>query len=44
HIAEVNGKKLKVLEDFPQQKPTDTAAVCNLIKHPNDNQQYVIKI
>ena len=44
HIAEVNNKKLNVLEDFPQQKPTDTAAVCNLIKNPNDNQQYVIKI
>jgi branched-chain amino acid transport system substrate-binding protein len=44
HIAEVNDKKLKVLEDFAQQKPSDTAAVCDLIKNPNDNQQYVIKI
>jgi len=44
HIAEVKDKKLNVLEDFSQQKPADTAAVCNLIKNPNDNQQYVIKI
>jgi urea transport system substrate-binding protein len=44
HIAEVKDKKLNVLEDFPQQKPADTAAVFNLIKNPNDNQQYVIKI
>jgi urea transport system substrate-binding protein len=44
HIAEVKDKKLNVLEDFPQQKPADTAAVCNLIKNPTDNQQYVIKI
>jgi branched-chain amino acid transport system substrate-binding protein len=44
HIAEVSDKKLKVLEDFAQQKPSDTAAVCDLIKNPNDNQQYVIKI
>ena len=44
HIAEVNDKKLKVLEDFAQQKPADTAAVCDLIKNPKDNQQYVIKI
>jgi urea transport system substrate-binding protein len=44
HIAEVSDKKLKVLEDFAQQKPADTAAVCDLIKNPNDNQQYVIKI
>ena len=43
HIAEVSGKRFKVLVDFAQQKPADTAAVCNLIKHPNDNQQYVIK-
>jgi branched-chain amino acid transport system substrate-binding protein len=43
HIAEVKDKKLVLLEDFPQQKPTDTAAVCNLIKNPADNQQYVIK-
>jgi urea transport system substrate-binding protein len=44
HIAEVNDKKLNVLEDFAQQKPSDTAAVCDLIKNPADNQQYVIKI
>ncbi len=44
HIAEVKDKKLKVLQSFPQQAPSDTAAVCNLIKNPNDNQQYVIKI
>ena len=44
HIAEVKDKKLLLLEDFPQQKPSDTAAVCNLIKNPTDNQQYVIKI
>src|SRR6202051_655464 len=44
HIAEVNDKKLNVLEDFAQQKPADTAAVCDLIKNPTDNQQYVIKI
>jgi branched-chain amino acid transport system substrate-binding protein len=44
HIAEVVDKKLKVLEDFAQQKPADTAAVCDLIKNPTDNQQYVIKI
>jgi urea transport system substrate-binding protein len=43
HIAEVKDKKLNVLEDFPQQPPADTAVVCNLIKNPNDNQQYVIK-
>ena len=29
---------------IPQQKPVDTAAVCNLIKNPNDNQQYIIDV
>ncbi len=43
HIAEVKDKKFDILEDFSQQKPADTAAVCNLIKNPADNQQYVIK-
>jgi len=43
HIAEVMDKKFNLLEDFPQQRPTDTAAVCDLMKNPNDNQQYVIK-
>jgi urea transport system substrate-binding protein len=43
HIAEVKDRKLNVLEDFAQQAPSDTAAVCNLVKNPTDNQQYVIK-
>lgn len=43
HIAEVKDKKLNVLEDFSQQPPDDTAAVCNLKKNPNDKKQYVIK-
>jgi urea transport system substrate-binding protein len=44
HIAEVKDKKLNVLENFTQQRPSDTAAVCDLIKNPADNRQYVIKI
>ena len=44
HIAEVKDKKLLLVENFPQQKPTDTAAVCDLKKNPNDSQQYVIKL
>ncbi len=40
YMAEVENKKCKVLASFPQQKPTDTEAVCNLIKNPNDNKQY----
>jgi urea transport system substrate-binding protein len=42
-IAEVKDKKFNILETFAQQPPSDTSAVCNLKKNPNDNQQYVIK-
>ncbi|MBW8830497.1 MAG: transporter substrate-binding protein [Burkholderiales bacterium] len=42
-IAEVKNKQLNIVETFQQQRPTDTSAVCNLKKNPNDNQQYVIK-
>ena len=43
-IAECQNKKWKILETFKQQKPVDTAAVCNLIKTPNENKQFVIKV
>jgi branched-chain amino acid transport system substrate-binding protein len=33
-----------VLQSYPQQPPADTAAVCDLKKNPNDNQQYVIDV
>ncbi|NRA87071.1 MAG: transporter substrate-binding protein [Rhizobiales bacterium] len=44
HLCEFRNKKMEILESFPQQQPLDTQAVCDLIKNPNDNQQYEIKI
>jgi urea transport system substrate-binding protein len=44
YIAEAQNRAFKVLESYPQQPPADTAAVCNLKKNPNDNQQYVIDV
>ena len=44
HIAEVRDHKMKVVETFPQAAPTDTAAVCDLIKNPNENQQFEPKL
>jgi urea transport system substrate-binding protein len=44
HIAEVRDRKMNVLEKFAQQVPSDTAAVCDLIKNPADNQQYQPKL
>jgi branched-chain amino acid transport system substrate-binding protein len=43
-IAECKNRKWEILQSFKQQKPIDTAAVCDLKKHPNDSKQYVIKI
>ena len=42
-IAEVKNKQLNIVQTFEQALPSDTSAVCNLIKKPTDNQQYVIK-
>lgn len=44
YLAEVKDRKWSVLESYPDAKPLDTAGVCDLIKNPNDNQQYVIDI
>ena len=44
YIAEVKGGAYHVLESFPQQKPADTAAVCDLTKNPNETKQFVIDV
>lgn len=44
YLAVVKDKKWDVVETYPNQPPADTAAVCDLVKNPNDNQQYVVKI
>ena len=43
-LAEVKNKGFQIEQTFPAQPPVDTMAVCNLIKNPRDNKQYVIKI
>ena len=43
-IAQVKSHKLDIVQTFQNQPPVDTSAVCNLIKNPRDNQQYVIKL
>ena len=44
YLAQVHDRKWNVLETFEAVQPSDTAMVCNLIKNPSDNQQYVIDI
>jgi len=44
HLAVFKDKQMQLLETLPARKPTDTQAVCNLQKNPNDAKQYVIKV
>jgi branched-chain amino acid transport system substrate-binding protein len=43
-LAEVKDRKWSVLETFPDAKPQDTAAVCDLVKNPTEAKQYEIKL
>jgi len=44
HIMEVRNQKLKILETVKQRPPSDTAQYCDIIKNPNENKQYEVKI
>jgi branched-chain amino acid transport system substrate-binding protein len=44
YIGEAKDSKFNVLEKFAQQPPADTAAVCNLKEHPNENKQFIIDV
>ncbi len=44
YLGRAHDKKWEVLQTYPDQKPSDTAAVCDLIKAPNTNKQYVIDV
>jgi branched-chain amino acid transport system substrate-binding protein len=43
-IMEVRNQKLKILETVKQRPPSDTAQYCDILKNPNDNTQYEVKI
>jgi branched-chain amino acid transport system substrate-binding protein len=44
YLAKAVDKKWDVFKTFPNQTPSDTASVCNLIKHPNTDKQFVIDV
>lgn len=44
HLMEVKGQKLTILQTSKQRPPSDTAQSCDLIKNPNDNKQYEVKV
>ena len=41
-LAVTENQKFNILNTWEQQAPLDTQAVCDLVKNPDDNQQYVI--
>ncbi len=44
HLGVFKNREIQVIESYPQQRAVDTEEVCNLVKKPNDHQQYVIKV
>lgn len=43
-LGQVRNKAWTIVHTFENQKPLDTAGVCNLVEKPNDQQQYIVKI
>ncbi len=43
-VMEVRNQKLMIKQVFKQRPPSDTAASCNLSKHPDENKQYEVTI
>lgn len=44
HLAAFKNREMKLLQTFPQRKPADTIAVCDIQKNPREAKQYVIKV
>jgi urea transport system substrate-binding protein len=43
-LGVASNRGFKLLETFPQQPPLDTASVCDLKAHPDQNKQYVVDV
>jgi branched-chain amino acid transport system substrate-binding protein len=44
YLMVVKNQKLTILETSKQRPPADTAQYCDLIKNPNENKQFEVKI
>ena len=44
YLGKAVGRKWDVIETYPNQQPADTQEVCNLIKHPRTDKQFVIDV
>ena len=42
YLGKAVGREWKVIASYPHQEPADTQAVCNLIKDPRTDKQFVI--
>ena len=43
-LAECRDRGFELIEQYPEQPPADTQAVCDLIANPDDNMHYVISV
>ena len=43
-LAKAQDRQWDILETFPAQAPADTAAVCDLIKNPNTDKQFIVDV
>lgn len=43
-VMEVKNQKLTIKREFKARAPTDTAQSCDLLRNPNDNRQYEVKV
>ena len=44
HLMEVKNQKLTILSTVKQRQPSDTLQYCDLLKNPNENKQFEVKI
>ena len=44
HLMEVKNQKLTILNTVKQRPPLDTLQYCDLLKNPNENKQFEVKI
>jgi branched-chain amino acid transport system substrate-binding protein len=44
NVMEVKNQKLTIKQQFKARPPADTARACNLLKNPNENRQFEVKI
>jgi branched-chain amino acid transport system substrate-binding protein len=44
YLAKADNRKWDILQEYPASQPADTAAVCNLLKYPRTDKQFVVEV